>query len=104
MENENDCERFWKFIRKVISSDKAPRPSKSDIILHNEGYHVQRDKVAHFINNYFGNIGNVQKSANESVLEGDADADSDSYSDRGFNANHETLGLWKRLGKLTSRL
>ena len=55
-ENENNCKKFWKVIRRVIPSDK--NLDKKDILLQDGDEEIQKDKVALFINNYFVNIGN----------------------------------------------
>ena len=57
-ENEGNAKKFWKIIRGVIPSDKIS--VNSTIILKDEGTQVSKDNVAHFINDYFVNIGNFQ--------------------------------------------
>ena len=56
-ESENDVKKFWRVIREIIPSDKAV--GKQDIILRDGGKEIEREQVAHFINDYFINIGNV---------------------------------------------
>ena len=54
-----DCKKFWKTIKTVIPSNKGD--TRRDILLKNNGDKIDRREVAHFINDYFINIGNMSK-------------------------------------------
>ena len=60
-ENENNSKKFWKVIRDVIPSDKSS--SKRDISLKVNGLELEKEDVAHFINDYFINVGNAGNAA-----------------------------------------
>ena len=55
--HENDAKKFWKVIRKVVPSGKAKL--SNDIFLTDGDSNIRKDEVAHFINNYFINVGKV---------------------------------------------
>ena len=55
-QNEHNVKKFWKVIRSVIPSKKSS--SGSEILLRDGPEKVDRTEVAHFINNYFVNVGN----------------------------------------------
>ena len=55
--NENDAKKFWKVIRSVIPANKSE--SNNDIMLMNGTQKLGRSEVAHFINDYFINVGNI---------------------------------------------
>ena len=55
--HENDTKKFWKTIKKVIPPSKAAR--SNDILLKDDGHKIDRGEVAHFINNYFINVGKI---------------------------------------------
>ena len=57
-ENENNSKKFWKVIQEVVPSGK--KGSKQDIRLRSNGMEIGKEKVAHFINDYFINVGNVK--------------------------------------------
>ena len=50
-----DGKKFWHSIKSVIPSNKGS--AKRDILLKNEGVKLEKNSVAHFINDYFINIG-----------------------------------------------
>ena len=54
-QNERNPKKFWKIIRGVIPSDKSN--DHKDIMLKDKGKKVKKEEVAHYINNYFVNIG-----------------------------------------------
>ena len=56
----HDAKTFWKMIREVIPSGKLSK--KQDIRLKDNKNEIERSKTAHFINDYFINIGNVCQS------------------------------------------
>ena len=56
-ENENNCKKFWKTIRKVVPSGSSS--SSQDILLKDKGSKIDKSEVAGFINDYFINVGNV---------------------------------------------
>ena len=51
-EHENDANKFWKVIHKVVPSNKLP--SNQDILLKHNG-----SKIDRFINDYFINVGKI---------------------------------------------
>ena len=53
--HKSDHKKFWKSIRSVIPKDG--NSSRQDILLKDGNKKIDRDKVAHFINDYFINIG-----------------------------------------------
>ena len=53
-----NCKKFWKIIKSVVPSGK--QDTKQEILLKNEDGIIPRDKVAHFVNDYFINIGKPQ--------------------------------------------
>ena len=55
----NDCKKFWKTIKTVVPSNKGD--TRRDILLKRDGMKVDRPEIAHFINDYFINIGNMNK-------------------------------------------
>ena len=55
--NENNAKKFWKVIRSVIPSNKSC--SNSEILLRDGDIKIDKAEVAHFINDYFVNIGNL---------------------------------------------
>ena len=59
--NEKDSKKFWKVIRQVIPSDKSV--PQRDILLKDSGRKLGKNEVAHFINDYFINIGKVNLPA-----------------------------------------
>ena len=59
---DNDCKKFWKTIKTVVPSNKGD--ARQEILLKKEGERVDRKEVAHYINDYFINIGNMGKQAN----------------------------------------
>ena len=63
-QNQNNPKKFWKVIREIIPSDKSDR--QSDILLKDAGIKLDREEVAHYINNYFVNVGKVSLSNNVS--------------------------------------
>ena len=56
-QNERNPRKFWKVIRGVIPSDKST--DKKDILLKDNGKKLKKEDVAHFINDYFINVGKV---------------------------------------------
>ena len=67
-ENKSNAKKFWKVIRGVIPSDK--KTTDSSIFIKDQGVQVEKTKVAHFINDYFVNIGKFQ-----SPEDGDGDCE-----------------------------
>ena len=57
-ENQNDAKKFWKVIKEVVPSGR--KEINGDILLKKEGSYLDKEQVAHFINDYFVNVGNVQ--------------------------------------------
>ena len=55
-ENENNCKKFWKVIKKVIPSKKGA--TNQDILLKKDRNKLHKEEVADFINDYFINVGN----------------------------------------------
>ena len=56
--HQNDAKKFWKVIKSVVPSGN--KAANSDILLKHDGRYLDKEEVAHFINNYFVNVGNVQ--------------------------------------------
>ena len=89
--NENNAKKFWQVIRSVIPSDKSN--SHKDIMLKDGTRELDRSEVAHFINDYFINVGNVStdKSSDPSpplIMMGDSLA-----SDHTSDYEHETHSM-----------
>ena len=59
---DRDCKKFWKTIKMVIPSNKGD--ARKDILLKKDGRKLDRKEVAHFVNDYFINIGNMKKGDN----------------------------------------
>ena len=59
---QRDCKKFWSTIRSVIPSNKGD--ARNDIMLKNNGTKLNKDEVAHYINDYFIDIGKRDKTAN----------------------------------------
>ena len=53
--HKSDYKKFWKSIRTVIPDDK--KGARHVILLKDNNIKIKRDEVAHFINDYFINIG-----------------------------------------------
>ena len=70
--HNDDPKKFWKVIHKVVPTNKSSQ--QRDILLKHEGSKIVKEKVAHFINEYFINVGNFKAP--------------DSYSD----SDNESLG------------
>ena len=68
-ENENDCKKFWKIIREVLPSDKIL--DRRDIKLQDGDREIPKEQVAHFINDYFVNIGNVSDTGDGAEFDTD---------------------------------
>ena len=71
-EHQNDAKKFWKTIKEVVPSGK--KAARGDILLKNEGAYLDKEEVAHFINDYFINVGNVQLTEEESSPMADSSA------------------------------
>ena len=56
---DTDAKKFWKTIQEVVPPNKSN--SKQDILLRDKGTKIDRDGVAHFINEFFINVGKVGK-------------------------------------------
>ena len=64
---ENDAKKFWKVIRTVVPSDKSKGDELSGNIMLTDGENkVNKSDVAHFINNYFINVGKTTVHAKPS--------------------------------------
>ena len=65
--HNDDPKKFWKVIHKVVPSKKSPQ--SHDILLMNNGKKGGKEEVAHFINDYFINVGNfkIPVTANQST-------------------------------------
>ena len=68
--HQDNSKKFWKVIKETIPTCRSK--TKQDIILKVDGNEIGRDKVAHSINDFFINVGNVNKGAvpDRSPLEG----------------------------------
>ena len=56
--HENNAKKFWKVIKEVIPTAKSSKMnSPRSIFLMDREAKVKREEVAHFINNYFINVG-----------------------------------------------
>ena len=55
--NEQDAKKFWKTIHSVIPSKKGS--STSEILLKDNRCKIAKDNIAHFINEFFVNVGAV---------------------------------------------
>ena len=55
--HENNSKKFWKVIHKVVPGKKSPAPGK--ILLKDGSKKLDKCDVAHFINDYFVNVGKV---------------------------------------------
>ena len=64
--HQDDAKKFWKVIQKVVPSGK--KAGKGDILLKKEGIYLEKGEVAHYINDYFINVGNVPMQ--EETIEG----------------------------------
>ena len=64
-QNENNPKKFWKVIRSVIPANKTN--SKSEIMLKDGAQKLDRSEVAHFINDYFINVGNISSTLGTAI-------------------------------------
>ena len=62
-ENRDDYKRFWKTVRSVIPNEKGS--TKQDISLTHMGQKLAKQDIAHFINNYFINIGKNNRGTSQ---------------------------------------
>ena len=58
--NENNAKKFWKTIREIIPDKDCA--TRQEILLKDGGTEIEKKDVAGFINNFFINVGNVDKS------------------------------------------
>ena len=66
---ETDYKKFWNTIRSVIPSNKGD--ARQEIMLKSDGKKLCKDKVAHFINDYFIGIGKVNRNGlSQAVVNG----------------------------------
>ena len=65
IENEDNAKKFWKVIRKVIPSNKSS--SNHNILLKDKGEKVGKDQVASYINDFFINVGKVERPSHPCV-------------------------------------
>ena len=73
-QHDKDEKKFWKVIRKVVPTGK--QPSNRDILLKNDdGSKISKEKTAHFISDYFINVGNSDVSGNVGAESGTPDHD-----------------------------
>ena len=56
--HNDDPKIFWKVIHKVVPTSKSAQ--SGDILLKDNGSKIQKEGVAHFINDYFINVGNFE--------------------------------------------
>ena len=84
-ENTSDYKKFWKTIRSVIPNDKGS--ARNDILLTHDGKKVPKNEVAHYVNNYFVNIGKeIGGNFTYTNKEGESgDTTSDGWSFSEFN-------------------
>ena len=61
----HDSKKFWHTIRSVVPNNKGS--SRQDILLKNEGKKLERSEVAHFINDFFINVGKVESTEEPNV-------------------------------------
>ena len=61
--HQNDAKKFWKVINDVIPTGK--KTASNDILLKHGDKYLDKGKVAHYINDYFVNVGNVQLPGKE---------------------------------------
>ena len=62
--HDDNPKKFWKVIRKIVPSDKTV--DSRDILLKHDGVKLDKNKVAHFINDYFINVGNFKRTNSQS--------------------------------------
>ena len=68
-QNERNPKKFWKVIRDVIPADKSS--THLDILLKDAGSKIDKGKVAHFINEYFVNVGKVELPTSQTDSQND---------------------------------
>ena len=54
---KNNSKRVWQTIRSVLPGGKGN--AKQDILLKEDGEKVRKEEVAHHINEFFINVGNI---------------------------------------------
>ena len=65
-EHDKDAKKFWKVIRKVVPTGK--KTSSQDIFLKDDlNVKIAKENTAHFINNYFINVGNCSDLDHEDL-------------------------------------
>ena len=77
--NKSDYKKFWKTIRSVIPNDKTS--SKQNILLTDEGKKVPAPQVAHFINNFFINVGKTNGKTVDDLKSDPVDVNDETESD-----------------------
>ena len=80
--HDKNPKKFWKVIRKVVPTGKSDL--RQDILLKDNGSKIDRNGVAHFINDYFVNVGNfkIPPPQNQNLLDnnqGTCDLDEPSF-------------------------
>ena len=58
-QNERDPKKFWKTIRKVIPDANKSKVSEQEILLKDGNKQIEKENVAHFVNEFFINVGNI---------------------------------------------
>ena len=85
-EHSSDYKKFWKTIRSVIPEEKGS--AGQDILLSHDGKKLKKQEVAHYINNYFINIGkdvscltppSLNKVPEKDEMTGNDDSDTDKF-------------------------
>ena len=96
-QNENNAKKFWKVIRSVIPSNKSS--SNNEILLKDGARKLDRTEVAHFINNYFINVGNLSspldalsvQTDDPSMLEGHDECEDCAWNEVGQLEVHKVI-------------
>ena len=90
--HDENPKKFWKVIKKVVPSNTSSQ--HHDILLKHEGSRVPKEQVAHFINEYFINVGNFEPppSGNQSETQVDmGETQVDMGDDREADSEGPTL-------------
>ena len=94
--NENNAKKFWKVIREIIPAEKSS--SRRDILLKASGKKIEKSEVAHFINDYFINVGK-----SDLPVDGSSEG-SQGYLEPGLDINADPVALTPFVGNKVYRV
>ena len=84
-ENDSSCKKFWDNIRQVMPNDKGN--SRNEIVLKDKDGYMERSEVAHYINEFFINVGNPDPGARQAETDNVCPDHEDLWSIHPFTVN-----------------